>query len=203
MAISTGAELATAVSNWLARADLATRIPEFVKLSEAKLNREIRTPEMLVKENAFSITGEYVAVPTGFLEARSFMLNASPRRAITFMPDDTQADMYSTGNGDPVFFSVVGSNFRFAPVPSATQSATLTYYKAPATNSTGSTEHNWLLDNHPDLCLYAALLEASGYIQDDSRVQLWASAYSAALDQLKRQGARMQWGGNGMMVRAA
>lgn len=203
MAISTGAELATAVANWMARADLTSRIPEFVKLSEAKFNRELRTPEMLTKDATFSITGEYVAVPTGFLEARSFMLNASPRRAITFMPDDEQAFAYSTGTGDPIFFNVVGGNFRFAPVPSSTQLATLTYYKAPATNSTGGSEHNWILDSHPDLCLYGALLEAAGYIQDESRVMLWAQAYAAALDQLKKQGARMQWGGNGMTVRAA
>jgi hypothetical protein len=201
--ITNGATLATAVGNWIARADLTSRIQEFVQLAEAKLFRDLRTPEMITKDATFSITGEYVAVPTGFLEARSFMLNSTPRRAITFMPDDTQADMYSTGTGDPIFFNVVGTNFRFAPVPSATQTATLTYYKAPATCSTGSTETNWLLTAHPDLYLYGTLIEASGYVQDDQAVARWAQGYALAIDQLKRQSARMQWGGNGMTVRAA
>ena len=203
MAITTGATLATAVANWLARADLTSRIPEFVQLAEAKLFRDLRTPEMITKDAAFSITGEYVAVPTGFLEAKAFMLNAAPRRALIYMPDDAQVDTYQTSNSAPVYFNVVGTNFRFAPVPNTTVTATLTYYKAPATCSTGSTEHNRLLDSHPDIYLYGALLEASGYIQDDPRVQLWAQAYAIALQQLKTQGARMQWGGNGMTVRAA
>lgn len=202
MAITTGAELATAVANWLGRADLSSRVPEFVRLSEAKMNRELRTPEMITKDATYSITGEYVAVPTGFLEAKAFMLNTTPRRPILFMPDDNQVSSYSTGSSYPLYFSVVGGNFRFAPIPDATYTATLTYYKAPATNSTGSTEHNWLLDNHPDLCLYGALLEAAGYLQDDQRVSVWAQAYSLALDQLRRQGARMQLG-NGMTIRAA
>ena len=201
--ITTGATLATAIGNWMARADLASRIPEFVQLAEAKLFRDLRTPEMITKDAAFSITGEYVAVPTGFLEARSFMLNAAPRTALTFMPDDTQVDMYQTTSGSPLFYNVVGGYFRFAPVPSSTVTATLTYYKAPATCSTGASETNWLLTGHPDIYLYGALLEAAGYIQDDGRVALWAQAYSLAVDQLKRQGARMQWGGNGMAVRAA
>lgn len=203
MAITTGATLATAVTNWLARADLASRIPEFVQLAEAKLFRELRTPEMITKDAAFSITGEYVAVPTGFLEAKAFMLNTTPRRPILYMPDDNQVSSYNTGSSYPLYFSVVGTNFRFAPIPDATYTATLTYYKAPATCSTGAGESNWLLLAHPDLYLYGALMEAAGYIQDDSRVQLWASAYAAALGQLKTQAARMQWGGNGMTVRAA
>lgn len=203
MAITTGATLATAVGNWLARADLSSRIPEFVQLAEAKMFRELRTPEMITKDAAFSITGEYVAVPTGFLEAKSFMLNTTPRRAILYMPDDNQVSSYSTGSSYPLYFNVTGGNFRFAPIPDATYTATLTYYKAPATCSTGSTEHNWILDSHPDLYLYGTLLEAAGYIQDDQAIARWAQGYSLALSQLKTQASRMRWGGNGMTVRAA
>lgn len=201
--ITTGATLATAVANWMARADLTSRIPEFVQLAEAKLFRELRTPEMITKDAAFSITGEYVAVPTGFLEAKAFMLNSNPRSEILYMPDDTQVSSYKTSAASPLYFNVVGTNFRFAPVPAGTVTATLTYYKAPATCSTGSTEHNWILDSHPDLYLYGTLLEAAGYLQDDQAVARWAQGYALALSQLKTQASRMQWGGNGMTVRAA
>lgn len=198
MAITTGAQLATAVTNWTARADLASRIPEFVALAEAKLNRVLRTPEMETKDAAFSITGEYVAVPTGFLEARSFYHNGADKQAITFQPPDVQTAQLISGTGVPVFFSVVGSNFRFAPVPDATYTATLVYYKAPTTVSTGSTETNWILTNHPDVLLYGALLEAAGYLDNDPRVERWAAMYAAAVAQLKQQGSRMRWGGSGM-----
>ena len=201
MAIGTGAQLATAIANWTARADLTSRIPEFVALAEAKLNRVLRTPEMETKDAAFSITGEYVAVPTGFLEERAFYHNTTDQQAITFQPPDVQTSYLVSGTGVPVYFSVVGGNFRFAPVPDATYSATLIYYKAPTTVSTGSTETNWILTNHPDVMLYGSLLEAAAFLDNDPRVQMWAAAYSAAVAQLKQQGSRMRWGGSGMAAR--
>jgi hypothetical protein len=57
MAISTYAELQTAAANWLGRADLTSRIPEFVALAEAKFNRTLRIRDMITKDAAFSITG--------------------------------------------------------------------------------------------------------------------------------------------------
>ena len=42
MAIGTYAELQTAVANWLDRDDLTDRIPEFIALAEAKMNRNLR-----------------------------------------------------------------------------------------------------------------------------------------------------------------
>ena len=67
MAISTKAELHTAVANWLNRSDLTSRIPEFIALAEASFNRNLRTREMLVRSTA-SVTGQYVSIPTDYLE---------------------------------------------------------------------------------------------------------------------------------------
>lgn len=203
MAITNGATLATAVGNWLARADLSSRIPEFVALAEAKFNRELRTPDMETKDASFSITGEYVAVPTGFLEVRYWHLNDGDKNTLAFLPPDTQSGYLPDGTGIPVYYSVTGSNFRFAPVPDGTYASTLIYYKALTTCSTGSTETNWLLTSHPDVYLYGALLEAAGYLHDDARVQTWYNAYRAATEQLKRQGARQRWSGPSMAARVA
>jgi len=203
MAISTGAELATAVTNWSARADLASRIPEFVALAEAKLNRMLRTPEMETKDAAFSIASEYVAVPVGFLAVRSFHLNNATKDVLTYMDPDTQSQYYDATAGVPKFFAIVGANFRFGPVPNTTSLATLVYYTGLTTVSTGGAAVNWLLTAHPDVYLYGSLLEMAGYIQDDPRIQLWMRAYEIAVNQVKRHGARERWGGNSMAVRVA
>jgi hypothetical protein len=169
-------------------------------LAEAKFNRTLRIRDMITKDAAFSITGEYVAVPTGFLEAKAFMLNASPRQELTFMPDDTQVDMYPTSNETPLFYSIVGSNFRFAPVPSTTVTATLTYYKAIVALAT--TSPNWLLTSHPDIYLYGTLMEAAPYLGDDARIGVWAAGLRECVSQLRTQDARSNTA-NGMMVRTA
>jgi hypothetical protein len=200
MAITTYAELQTAAANWLARADLTSRIPEFIALAEAKFNRTLRTRDMITKDAAFSITGEYVATPTGFLEAKAFMLNANPRQELSFMPDDTQVDMYPSSNERPLFYSIVGGNFRFAPVPSTTVTATLTYYKA--ITGLATTSPNWLLTSHPDIYLYATLLESAPFLMDDGRLGMWTSALKECMGQLNWQDARSNTA-NGMMIRAA
>jgi hypothetical protein len=199
VALATYSDLQTAAALWLGRADLTSRIPEFIALAEAKFNRTLRTREMLQRDSAFSITGEYVAVPVGFLEADSFKTNASPRTEITFLPNDMQNTMYPTSNESPKFYSIVGAYFRFAPVPSTTTTATLTYYKR--LDPLATTSPNWLLTYHPDIYLYGTLLESAPFLGDDARVGLWVNALQQVMNDLKGANARSKTG-NGMMVRA-
>lgn len=208
MAITTYSELKDAIANWTARGDLATgganvnRVDEIIDNAEAMLSRDLRTLDMETKSASFSITGEYVAVPTNFLEVRTFYLNTSPRVPLEYLPDDEQALMYSTSSGPPRFFSVVGSNFRFAPVPDATYSATLVYYlKVPSLS--GTTTTNWLLTAHPDLYLAACMIWAATFLQDAAMVQQWRAAYGDLLGGLRRSDNRSRWGGSGMAVRTA
>ena len=42
MAITTYAELKTAIANWLNREDLTSVIPDFISLAEADFNRKLR-----------------------------------------------------------------------------------------------------------------------------------------------------------------
>jgi len=200
VAISTGAELATAVANFLARADLTSRIPEFVALAEAKLNRKLRTPEMETKVT-FPITGEYVPLPTGFLEVRSFYLDSDPFTALSYLPPDTQTGYLIAGSSIPAYFSIVGTNFRFAPVPSATYNATLIYYAAPPSVKTGGSATNWLLTAHPDLYLWASCYWGAVYLQDEVKASASKGLYDEALAEVMTLGRRTRWGGPSMAMR--
>ena len=43
MSISTYTELQTAVANFLARTDLTSQIPDFIKLAEVRMSRELES----------------------------------------------------------------------------------------------------------------------------------------------------------------
>ena len=81
MAISTKAELHTAVANWLNRSDLTSRIPEFIALGEAQLNRILRTRDMLTRASP-PTNAQYVALPSDFQEMLNVELTSTdpPRR---------------------------------------------------------------------------------------------------------------------------
>lgn len=210
MALATYSELNTAAANWLARADLTSRIPEFMDLFEAKFNRTVRVPQQEKRNATFSISDEYTPLPTDFIELRSIHLTTSPKRPLAYMSPDIEVDYYNTGTGIPQFVSVTGhtsadgtQSIRVAPVPDGTYTAVLTYYaKLPALDATTNTT-NWLLTNHPDLYLYGMLVEASAFIGDDSRVMLWKAGFDQAMAGLKQSANRARWGAGAMAVRPA
>jgi hypothetical protein len=200
MAITINSELKTAVANWLSRDDLTSRIPEFIALAEAKMNRDLRTLDQETKTAAFSINAEYVNVPSSFLEVRSFQVDASNRYSLQFMPNEQMSDKYPTGTGAPLYYCVAGSQFRFAPVPDATYTATLTYYVSlTALSAAGDT--NWVLTKHPDAYLYGSLFEAAALIKDVELAQGYAALYSQAIASIQKANNRNRWGGPGLQVR--
>lgn len=48
-----------------------------------------------------------------------------------------------------------------------------------------SNANNWILTSYPDVYLYGALLEASPYLVEDQRVDVWAQLYAAAVGTLR------------------
>jgi hypothetical protein len=183
LSITTQPELLTAVANWSGRSDLTSRIPEFVALAEAKMNRKLRTKDMETKNATFSITGEYVATPAGFGGVRSFYLNTNPKQNLQLMTSDLQTGLFGTTSGKPRFYDVIAGNFRFAPPPDSTYSATLIYWlTVPAL--TGSATTNWLLTSHPDAYLYGCLAELAGFAKDWDGAAKWVAAMYGVLQEV-------------------
>lgn len=187
-------------ANYLARGDLASFIPGFVEKAQAKINRQVRVQAMETKSASFSITGEYVAVPSDFLEVKHFYLNTNPRKTLARMDAESMSNDYTTAD-TPKYFSVEGANFRFAPAPSAATSSTLLYYAKPATLVTTSQETNSLFPTNADLYLYATLLEAESFIQNDPRLAVWKSGYDEALANINSQAKRSSAFGGPMITR--
>src|SRR5215471_14212866 len=112
MAITTYSELQTAVANWLHRADLAVRIPEFIALAEARLNRDLRLRTMESSESVSTAIGSRtVPLPAGFLEPLALFIERSTGRdALTFKPSRLEADATP---GEPQFWTIDGANIAF------------------------------------------------------------------------------------------
>lgn len=201
MAITTYSELQTAITNWNGgRTDVASRLVEYIALAEAKINRKLRTLDMVTKNASFSITGEYVAVPTSFGGVKTFYLNTDPKQPLEYMADEEMTGLFGTGSSQPTHYNVQGSNFRFGPVPDATYSATLVYWlKVPALSNSNTT--NWLLTSHPDAYLYGAMGEICGYLRDFEGAKAWETMLYQALDEISGSSNKDQWGGTSMAVR--
>lgn len=200
MAISNYTELQSATSNWLGgRTDLTARIPEFITLCEAKLNRLLFVPQMETRSTTSADTSdtepEFITLPADFQTMRRVRLSGVTGKPRLQFMTQTQLDdyRYSIDNvsGQPVYFTIMGDEMELAPTPNEDFELEMVYRKnipALASNST-----NWLLTLAPDIYLYGTLLEAMPFIKDDARVSLWASAFSTVLDDLNNLGFRQSF----------
>ena len=181
MAITTFSELKTAVANWLDRSDLTDRIPEFIALAEARHRRDfkIRRMETRVTANTIADT-EFYTLPDNYVAMRNIQLNTDPKTALEYLTPE-QMDRVRGGSttGKPKAYSIIGNTFQLRPIPDSVYEIEMLYYKY-FTGLSDSNTTNDMLTYHPDAYLYAVLLEAEPYLQNDKRVQLWVAAYELA-----------------------
>jgi len=188
MSIATYSDMVTAVGDWLDRSDLVARVPDFLRLTESRLNRLLDDPDMEVTET-FAATGEFTALPLDFGEMVSISAGYGPLAQVG--PVEF-AGYDRTISGDPRVYSIVNRAIAFAPA-NATVSITLVYRRSiPALTSINTT--NWLLTRAPDIYLYGALVQASAFLAEDDRVGLWKSAFDEAIAELKTDAMRRKWG---------
>lgn len=185
MAISTYAELVTAIQAWLAdRTDLAAYAPDFITLGEGIIaygSEQVTPLRCREMETVLSITTTLGVgtLPTDYLGYRSVTDLASPRRNLSYVSPET-SDLYyperSSGNGD--HFTIIGESIYAFPLTS--NSVSLIYYKKiPALTALATT--NWLLTKHPGIYLRAALLMAAEFIKDRTEMQTQAAFLSSLI----------------------
>ncbi|MEQ9111218.1 MAG: hypothetical protein RIF37_00575 [Rhodospirillaceae bacterium] len=206
MALTTYAELQSAVADWVNRTDLTARIPDFIALTEASLNRDLRTQDMMASATVSAVAGNgTVALPAGVVELRNVVLEANPKVVLAFSSQQDLDRRYAAAvSGRPAVYAVSGRTLELRPLPDSDYDIALTYYTSiPALSDTVTS--NWVLQAHPDLYLYGALVQASPYLGEDARAAVWAGLYARALEALDSTDTRAQWAGSpiAMQVTAA
>ena len=204
--VGTYAQLQTEIANWLDRTDLTATIPTFIELAEANFNRVIRQPDMITKDDSFSISGRYTTLPTDTLEIGRIVLDLTPVVVLEYMtPEELSERRVSlTGGGKPYYFTTVGGSTNQLEVlrsPDSTYTASIIYYTRIAALSDAATT-NWLLTSHPDIYLYGALVEAEPYLKNDDRMPMWTSRLDKALNDLRLQGQRERHTASGLRMRS-
>lgn len=188
MAITTYAELKTAVANWLDRDDLTARIPEFVALAEDRIYQDprIRVRAMETRDTAFSIAAQQVSLPAGFVGMKRVTITSgSPNINLDFKsPYSFWAEYDSSRTGTPRAFTFEGEYVYFSPEPDATYTATIVHYKR-LTAFSGDSDTNWFLTNARGLYLYGTLLEAAMFLEDDALTLKYSMLFDDQADRLK------------------
>lgn len=174
MTIATYSELVTELEAYLKRTDYTARIPTFIALAEAKLNRLLDDPAMDVVATFATAT---IVLPSDF------------KRAVSVSSD----------NGTALVYSVIGANMFIGP-DTFSGSGTLVYSRRlPALTAGAPT--NWLLTRAPDIYLWGTLMQANIFGWDDERVPGFQSLFDEAIGDMRHESQNRRWGGSPLAPR--
>ena len=181
MALTTYAELKTAVAAWMdvTSATLTSTIDDLITVAEARIFREARTRDTEATLSG-TITSGVVAVPADYIELKFAYLNTSPSQILERRNAEWIYSQYPTrsSSGKPKYISRQSGNFIFGPYPDSGYTLAGVYYKKLAALST--TAHA-LFTNNPDLYLFGCLAESEILIGRDARLPIWRAKYAEIL----------------------
>lgn len=182
MGITNYTDLKATIASYLARSDLTSTIPDFIRLAEVRMRRDLRLRQML-KSSVTNTTGgdDTVSLPPDFLQLRDLFVVTSPIRGLQYVtPSVFSRNGRVHESGLPTYYTIIANEFKFAPTPDTDYSLRALYYAAPD-YLTDSNPSNVFLAYAPDLLLYGSLIEAEPFLMNDARIQLWAGMYDRGL----------------------
>ena len=179
MAITTYAELQTAIGDWLNRADLDQKIPDFIRLAESTLNDVLRQADMITQSTGVTITSGRATLPADALEVVYAQVGSTEDEPLEQVSPQQLTMLRRTRTRDaanPRFYAIIGRQIVVTPTPSSGTLDIDYYQRIPAL--TTSNTSNWLLDDAPHVYLYTSLLHATPFLMDDARYQVFQNTVS-------------------------
>jgi len=188
MAITTYAEMQAAAANWLVRADLTARIPEFITLAEARLNRVLRARLAEVETALTGVVGaRTLPLPAGFAEPLALWITrAAGREALAFI--EPRLVGASSLRGEPAAWTVDGATLAFDRPCDQAYGFTLRMLAKFALSDAAPT--NALLSDYPDAYLFATLSEAAPFLRDAELSAAYEARLGRAVEEINSKDAR-------------
>lgn len=160
----------------------------FIQLAESKLNRNLA---LRVMETEVPLTGvvssAVLSLPGDYVEP--FSLTLTTFGVVTpLTPAESGSMTQGLTNGVPTQWCIDGENIGLNLPCDQAHSFRFRYRKGFALSDDSPT--NWLLTNHPDVYLAAALVWGGAYMRADEELSRWALILENAIEEIGWKEAR-------------
>ena len=126
-----------------------------------------------------------VPLPSRCRAIRHLIIDRDPTRPLDYMtPESFWSRHMSDDTGIPQAYTIMGDFLIFGPATDSRLIGRALYYRRPTAIATAVPR---LFTENPDLYLYAALLHAAPYLEDDPRAVTWAAMLKQILEDMKAE----------------
>lgn len=201
MALANYVDLQAAIANWSHRSDLTAVIPDFVTMAEARISRDLRLRKQITSATLTTVANQAtLPLPDDWLEFENLSVATSPNAQLTYVPvEHIDANFSSNYTDVPSCFTIEGDNIIFAPIPDSNYDIAAIYYARFPSLITNSV--NWLMTNHPNIYLFACLIEVCFYTRDVAAGNVFTQRYQSELAQLQNVDDRSTHSGSALRVK--
>ena len=175
MAISTYAELKTAVAEWLERngeTEVTDNVADWINLAESNLMLSLNLRALETESTPTGVvSSRALTLPSDFKAPISLFITTSGYGPAELTPQVAGKMAYTTTNGTPSAWVIDGTGIKLdCPCD---QAYTFAFRYEPLALSLATTDPNWLLTNHPGAYLAASLVEACLFFGDAENAGIW------------------------------
>ena len=201
MAIDSYSKLKTSVATWLDRDDLTDNIPDFISLAEDRINRHIRVRSMEHRAEMSTASGqEYYGLPDGYIQMRHIAVQGTPNKDLEYLtPERFDTDLIGTGK--PKYYTLIGNDLRLGPTPGGEYTVEMVFYRK-FSHLSDTLISNKLLEDHSDVLLYGALLEAEPFVKNPEAAQMWGLYFNQAIDAIALADAKDRHSGGALFIKS-
>jgi len=185
MAITTYAELKTALGNWSVRTDLTSFYDDFIDQTESFFDYAPLRPSEpgiggirnAITRATGTLTAATLAQPTGFQEPLRFYLTGPNGGLVEYISAEQMKLAFRTGTGKPKFWTVTDV-IEFDVDPSSDYAYEFTYLGSVTALSDTNTS-NAILAGYPNVYLSGCMFNLNIFIHDDVKADRWLTQYKS------------------------
>lgn len=199
MSLADYSGLKLSIQAWLGeRTELASQVDDWILLTEARLNKRLRTRDMETSATLTPTSG-VCTIPTDFLEVRSVTAMTNPKRILQQIDQGYADEFFGDGtSGTPTYYTIQGADLTI--YPPSDDDVTLKYYRTIAA-LTASNTTNWLLTRDPRIYLNGCLAEANRYLMNGEGVSYNDSLCDRAVEELMAEDKAGRWSRASIRIR--
>ena len=193
------AELKVTTASYLHRDDLTDSIPHLITLAQSRINHDLDITALHKSTYGMAVAGYgEVDLPDDCLSLMSVRIEHSGGyvglEQRTLAQNVGVLEQRGGANGTPAYYSRYGNKLEVTPTPDA-DTTMIIFYKKRLTAFSEDSDTNDILTDHPNIYVYAVMLEADPFIMNDERVVVWKDLYMEEVTKINAAEFEYQWSG--------